>query len=92
MRKLREPCASRMAASSTSNAWQAIAKLPKFLAGEFKKALPPTLFFMVVFHAAALIRGLDEESFRLTPTINSSLRLCQLILADCSLLTLPRQP
>lgn len=33
---------------------------------EFKKALPPTLFFMAAFHISTLLRHLDEESLGVT--------------------------
>lgn len=51
-----------------------------FLGKELKKALPPTLFFMVVFHAAAVIRGMDEESFGITPGSSATATIAALIL------------
>jgi uncharacterized membrane protein len=51
-----------------------------FLGRELKKALPPTLFFMVVFHFAAVIRGLDEESFGITPGSSATATIAALIL------------
>lgn len=41
------------------------------LAREFKEAVPPTLFFLVAFHVAALIRSLTEESLGITPGVST---------------------
>lgn len=43
-------------------------KTLKFIAHEFKKGLPPTVFFFIVFHLNLLIRHLDEESYGITPS------------------------
>lgn len=40
----------------------------RFIVQEFRKVLPPTLFFLVVFHVTAFTRGLMEESYGITPT------------------------
>ena len=42
-------------------------KVFHFWLTEVRKALPPTLFFMVVFHLNLLVRHLDEESYGITP-------------------------
>jgi hypothetical protein len=47
---------------------------------EGKKAFPPTLFFLVVFHLSLLIRHLDEESFGVTPGRSASATLSALVL------------
>lgn len=58
----------------------------RFLAGEFKKALPPTLFFMIVFHIAALIHGLDEESLGITPSRSATATVSALVLGKLFLI------
>lgn len=58
----------------------------RFLGRELSKALPPTLFFMVVFHVAALIHGLDERSFGITPSRSATATVGALILGKLFLL------
>ena len=58
----------------------------RFLWREFKRALPPTLFFMVVFHVAALLHGLDEESFGITPSRSAKATIAALVLGKLFLL------
>ena len=43
-------------------------KIFAFLRKEFKEALPPTLFFLAMFHLVAFLRSLTEESYGITPT------------------------
>ena len=58
----------------------------RFLFHEFLKALPTTLFFMVVFHLALLIIHLDEESFGITPSRSATATIGALILGKLNLL------
>jgi hypothetical protein len=57
-----------------------------FLAREFWKALPPTLYFLALFHIALLIRYLDEESFGVTPGRSASATVSALVLSKVHLL------
>ena len=61
-------------------------KLFDFLAREFRKGLPPTLYFLAMFHIALLIRYLDEESFGVTPGRSASATLSALMLGKVHLL------
>lgn len=56
-----------------------MSKLFRFIATEASKALPPTLFFMGVFHVAMLIRHLDEESYGITPARSASATIAALV-------------
>ncbi len=58
----------------------------RFLLHELLKALPTTLFFMVVFHLALLIIHLDEESFGITPSRSATATIGALILGKLNLL------
>ena len=58
----------------------------QFVIHEFKKALPPTLFFLVVFHVAALIRGLSEKSLGITPTSSMIATISALVMGKVILL------
>jgi hypothetical protein len=58
----------------------------RFIATEVRKALPPTLFFMVVFQIATLIRHLDEESYGVTPGRSASATLAALVFGKVYLL------
>ena len=57
-----------------------------FLIREFKRALPPTLFFLVVFHIAMFIRHLDETSYGITSSQSVSATISALILGKLYLL------
>lgn len=61
-------------------------RLIRFIAREARKALPPTLFFLVVFHIAMLIRHLDVESYGITPTRSASATIAALIFGKVYLL------
>jgi hypothetical protein len=58
----------------------------QFIATEVRKALPPTLFFMVVFQIATLIRHLDEESYGVTPGRSASATIAALVFGKVYLL------
>ena len=61
-------------------------KTVRFLVHEFLKALPATLFFIVVFHLALLVIHLDEESFGITPGRSATATIGALILGKLNLL------
>lgn len=57
-----------------------------FLIHEAKKAIPPTLFFLIVFHLTAIIRHLDESSLGITAERSGSATVAALILGKIYLL------
>ena len=61
-------------------------KLLRLIATEVRKALPPTLFFLAVFHIAMLIRHLDEESYGVTTERSASATIAALVFGKVYLL------
>ena len=61
-------------------------KLLRLIATEARKALPPTLFFLAVFHIAMLIRHLDEESYGVTTGRSASATIAALVFGKVYLL------
>jgi hypothetical protein len=61
-------------------------KLFRIIATEARKALPPTLFFMAVFHIAMLIRHLDEVSYGITTERSASATIAALVFGKMYLL------
>lgn len=61
-------------------------KSTPFLLRELLKALPSTLFYLVVFHMALLILHLDEESFGITPSRSATVTIAAMILGKLNLL------
>lgn len=61
-------------------------RLASFLLSEVKKAIPPTLFFLVVFHLTAIIRHLDERGLGITVERSGSATVAALILGKIYLL------
>lgn len=57
-----------------------------FLIHEFRKGLPPTLFFLIVFHVAAMIRGLTEESIGITPENSFTATIAALVMGKVILI------
>lgn len=55
-------------------------KVLAFLAEEFNAVLPPTLFFLIVFHVTAVTRGLMMESYGITPERSAMATIAALIL------------
>ena len=66
-------------------------KLFRIIATEARKALPPTLFFMAVFHIAMLIRHLDEVSYGITPERSASATIAALVFGKMYLLLCERR-
>lgn len=56
-------------------------KVLAFLAKEYKAVLPPTVFFLIVFHVTAFTRGLMMESYGITPAGSAMATVGALILA-----------
>jgi len=61
-------------------------RLASFLLHEAKKAIPPTLFFLVVFHLTAIIRHLDASGLGITVARSGSATVAALILGKIYLL------
>lgn len=61
-------------------------RLFQFIGHEARKALPPTLFFLVVFHIATLIRHLNVESYGINPSRSASATIAALIFGKAYLL------
>lgn len=61
-------------------------RLASFLLHEAKKAIPPTLFFLIVFHLTAMIRHLDEAGLGITVERSGSATVAALILGKIYLL------
>ena len=61
-------------------------RLASFLLHEAKKAIPPTLFFLVVFHLTVIIRHLDETGLGITASRSGSATVAALILGKIYLL------
>lgn len=61
-------------------------RIASFLLREAKKAIPPTLFFLVVFHLTVIIRHLDESGLGITATRSGSATVAALILGKIYLL------
>jgi len=61
-------------------------KLVHLIFHEFKKALPPTIFFLVVFHVSMFIGHLDEESLGITVTRSGAAMIGALVLGKIYLL------
>ena len=61
-------------------------RLVSFLLHEAKKAVPPTLFFLIVFHLGAIIRHLDESGLGITAARSGSATVAALILGKIYLL------
>ena len=57
-----------------------------FLVHEAKKAVPPTLFFLTVFHLTVIIRHLDESGLGITAARSGSATVAALILGKIYLL------
>jgi hypothetical protein len=53
---------------------------------EFKKVLPPTIFFFVILHIVVLIRSLMVREAGITPTTTASVLISSLILGKSVLL------
>jgi hypothetical protein len=53
---------------------------------EAREAIPPTLFFLVAFHLAALIRALNEEAYGITPGASTLATIGALIVGKTSLI------
>ncbi|WP_139559169.1 hypothetical protein [Methylotetracoccus oryzae] len=56
-------------------------KVLAFLAKEYKAVLPPTIYFLIVFHVTAFTRGLMMESYGVTPAGSAMATVGALILA-----------
>ncbi len=54
--------------------------IARFLARELRQALPPTCFFLVVFHVAAFNRALMEETYGITPENSAVATIMALIM------------
>jgi len=52
-----------------------------FLAKEYKAVLPPTIYFLIVFHVTAFTRELMMEGYGITPTGSAMATIGALILA-----------
>lgn len=63
-----------------------ITKIFYFVAHEFKKALPPTLYFLLVFHIAMWNRHLVEASYGLDPAHSFSATIGALVLGKIFLI------
>jgi len=61
-------------------------RLATFLLHEAKKAIPPTLFFLVVFHLTVIIRHLDESGLGITAARSGPATVAALILGKIYLL------
>ena len=61
-------------------------KLLRVIATEARKALPPPLFFLAVFHIAMLIRHLVEESYGVTTARSASATIAALVFGKVYLL------
>ncbi|MEY2700457.1 MAG: hypothetical protein RIQ52_1212 [Pseudomonadota bacterium] len=61
-------------------------KILHMLFGEFRKALPPTLFFMVAFHVSMLLRHLDAQSLGVTTEQSVSATIGALVVGKVFLL------
>lgn len=61
-------------------------RIASFLLHEAKKAIPPTLFFLIVFHLTAIIRHLDESGLGITAARSGSATVAALILGKIYLL------
>lgn len=61
-------------------------RIGSFLIHEAKRAFPPTLFFLIVFHLAVIIRHLDDIGFGITATRSGSASVAALILGKIYLL------
>lgn len=61
-------------------------RLASLLLHEAKKAIPPTLFFLIVFHLTAIIRHLDESGLGITAARSGSATVAALILGKIYLL------
>jgi hypothetical protein len=57
-----------------------MSRITRFLIGELRQALPPTCFFLVVFHVAALNRALMEETYGITPENSAAATIMALIM------------
>lgn len=55
-------------------------RIAPFLAEEFRQALPPTCFFLVVFHVTAFNRSLMEETYGITPENSAVATIAALIM------------
>jgi len=55
-------------------------KALSFLAKEYRAVLPPTLYFLIVFHVTAFTRGLMMESYGITPAGSAMATVGALIL------------
>jgi hypothetical protein len=55
-------------------------RIGSFLLHEGKKAVPPTLFYLAIFHLSAIIRHLDATSLGITPMASGTATISALIL------------
>lgn len=55
-------------------------RIGSFVLREAKKAFPPTLFYLVIFHLSAMILHLDEKGLNITPTQSGRATIAALIL------------
>lgn len=53
---------------------------------EIREVIPPTIFFLVVFHTAAFLRVLTEESFGITPVSTATATIAALLVGKAILI------